>query len=140
MYQVSGAQTQSGALPYRIAKDGRRQVLLVTSARSSRWTIPKGKVVPGLSLAENAAKEAMEEAGIRGRISPRPAGTYRAIKRLATGKITIEVWVFLLQVTRTLEKWPEKGERRLKWGSPRTAARQLREPLLQRICRELADR
>ena len=139
MYSVSGAQTQSGALPYRIDKAGKRQVLLVTSARSSRWTIPKGNVEPGLTLAENAAKEAMEEAGIAGRVGPRPAGTYRAIKRLSGGKITIEVWVFLLQVTTTFDDWPEKRWRRIKWVSPATAARLLREPLLQQLCRHLGE-
>lgn len=140
MYRVSGAQIQSGALPYRVDKAGRRQVLLVTSARSSRWTIPKGKVAPGLSLGENAAKEAMEEAGVIGRIAARSAGTYRAIKRLGAGKTVIDVWVHLLEVTATLEDWPEKGQRRIKWVSPAAAARLLREPLLQRLCRQLENR
>ena len=137
MYRVSGAHIQSGALPYRTNKAGRRQVLLVTSARSSRWTIPKGRVVPGLSLAENAAKEAMEEAGVVGNVATRAAGSYRAVKRLPTGKTVIDVWVFLLDVTRTLGDWPEKGRRRIKWVSPTTAGRLLREPLLRRLCRQL---
>jgi 8-oxo-dGTP pyrophosphatase MutT (NUDIX family) len=139
MYRVSGAQFQSGALPYRVDKAGRRQVLLVTSARSSRWTIPKGWVVPGLSLAENAAKEAMEEAGVVGKVAARSAGSYRAIKRLGAGTTIIDVWVFLLAVTATLDDWPEKRHRRIKWVSPATAARLLREPLLQRLCRQLGD-
>ena len=139
MYRVSGAQIQSGALPWRIDKAGRRQVLLVTSARSSRWTIPKGKVVPGLSLAENAAKEAMEEAGVVGKVASRAAGSYRAIKRVGTLRTTIDVWVFLLAVRKTLDDWPEKSHRRIKWVSPATAGRLLREPLLQRLCRELEE-
>jgi len=139
MYRVSGAQIQSGALPWRVDKAGRRQVLLVTSARSSRWTIPKGKVVPGLSLAENAAKEAMEEAGVVGKVAARAAGSYRAIKRVGTSGIVIDVWVFLLAVRKTLDDWPEKGHRRIKWVSPATAGRLLREPLLQRLCRELDE-
>src|SRR5260221_14781847 len=97
MYRVSGAQIQSGALPYRIDKAGRRQVLLVTSARSSRWTIPKGRVVPGLSLAENAAKEATEEAGVIGRVAGRSAGDYRAVKGGGGGKTVIDGWVYLLE-------------------------------------------
>jgi len=139
MYRVSGAQIQSGALPWRVDKAGRRQVLLVTSARSSRWTIPKGKVVPGMSLAENAAKEAMEEAGVVGKVASRAAGSYRAIKRDGTRRTTIDVWVFLLVVRRTLDDWPEKSHRRIKWVSPATAGRLLREPLLQRLCRELEE-
>ena len=139
MYRVSGAQIQSGALPYRVDKAGRRQVLLVTSVRSSRWTIPKGKVAPGLSLAENAAKEAMEEAGVVGKVATRSAGSYRAIKRLGARRTIIDVWVFLLAVSDALDDWPEKRHRRIKWVSPASAARLLREPLLQRLCRELAE-
>jgi len=139
MYRVSGAHIQSGALPYRVDKAGRRQVLLVTSARSRRWTIPKGKVAPGLSLAENAAKEAIEEAGVVGKVAARPAGSYRAIKRVGASRTIIDVWVFFLAVTATLDDWPEKRHRRIKWVSPATAARLLREPLLQRLCRRLGE-
>ena len=46
-------------------------------------------------------------------------------------------WVFLLAVRKTLDDWPEKGHRRIKWVSPATAGRLLREPLLQRLCRQL---
>ena len=66
-----------------------------------QWTqklLAKGKVVPGLSLAENAAKEAMEEAGVVGKVASRTAGSYRTIKRVGTLRTTIDVWVFLQMV------------------------------------------
>ena len=64
MYRVSGAQIQSGALPYRVDKAGRRQVLLVTSARSSRWTIPKGHIEEGETAEQTTRREIGEEAGL----------------------------------------------------------------------------
>src|SRR4051812_12108669 len=99
---------QSGALPYRIDETGEIRVLLVTASRSRRWTIPKGVAEPHLTLAENAAKEAFEEAGVVGEIAPHASGMFRAVKRRPEGDSLIEVWVYLLKVTEELETWPEK--------------------------------
>ena len=134
MYSVSGVRLQSAALPYRIDRTGRLEILLVTSARTKRWTIPKGCAEPHLTLAENAAKEALEEAGIVGAVASRSSGMFRATKRVADGVVAIEVKVYLMKVTGTLEDWPEKGQRRIKWVSCVTAARLLREPLLRHLC------
>src|SRR5438132_14328494 len=108
MYCISGVHLQSAALPYRLDEAGKPEVLLVTSARTKRWTIPKGCAEPHLTLAENAAKEALEEAGIVGVVAPRSSGMFRATKRVADGVVTIEVRVYLMRVTGTLEDWPEK--------------------------------
>src|SRR5258706_5039545 len=133
MYSVSGVRLQSAALPYRIDRAGRPEILLVTSARAKRWTIPKGRAELHLSLAENAAKEALEEAGIVGAVASRSSGMYRAAKRVAGGVVTIEVRVYLMRVTGTLEDWPERRHRRTQWGSCATAAPLLREPLLRHL-------
>ena len=139
MYCVSGARLQSAALPYRFDGAGRPEILLVTSARTGRWTIPKGSVEPHLSMAENAAKEALEEAGIVGAVALRSSGAYRTPKRAGRGEIAIEVWVYLLRVARRLDDWPEKRERRVRWVSCATAARLLKEPLLRALCRQLSE-
>ena len=130
-------QLQSGALPYRIDEDGEIRVLLVTATRTRRWTIPKGAAEPHLSLAENAAKEAFEEAGVRGEVAPRASGMFRAIKRRPEGESLIEVWVYLLRVTEVLDDWPEKHRRDVCWVSCGTAAELLAEPVMRRICAEL---
>ncbi len=64
---------------------------------------------------------------------------YRAAKRVAGGVVTIEVRVYLMRVTGTLEDWPERRHRRTKWVSCATAARLLREPLLRHLCLQLAE-
>ncbi len=56
------------------------EVLLVTSLNSKRWILPKGWLEPELSPAENAAREAFEEAGVTGKVSPQPVGAYHYLK------------------------------------------------------------
>jgi ADP-ribose pyrophosphatase YjhB (NUDIX family) len=129
---------QSGALPYRVGKNGKIRVLLVTTGQRGRWSIPKGAAEPYLTLGENAAKEAFEEAGVIGEIAAQSSGMFRANKREGIIEGVIEVWIYLLRVEKALEDWPEKGRRRTKWVRPAEAAKTLREPLLSRLCLELS--
>ena len=73
--QKSNARSQFGALCYRIT-DGKIQVLLITSRRTQRWILPKGWPENGITPGESAAKEAMEEAGVTGKLNERPLGVY----------------------------------------------------------------
>jgi len=130
---------QSGALVYRVDRRNRKQVLLVRKRRSKRWGIPKGGAQPHLSLAENAAKEAFEETGIKGEVQPVSIGMYRAIKRAALGKHVLEIWVYLLRATETCADFPESEIRETKWVGCRQAARQIAEPVLADLCLQLAD-
>jgi ADP-ribose pyrophosphatase YjhB (NUDIX family) len=59
---------QYAALPYRFTPDAALEILLVTTRRSKRWIIPKGWPIKGLRPAKSAAREAFEEAGVRGKI------------------------------------------------------------------------
>jgi len=128
---------QSGALPYRVEKNGKIRILLVTNGPGKRWGIPKGTAEPYLTLSENAAKEAFEEAGVLGEISPNSSGMYRANKRVGLVEGIVEVWVYLLKVEQVLDDWPEKSRRQLKWVRPEEAAATLREPLLAKLCLDL---
>jgi 8-oxo-dGTP pyrophosphatase MutT (NUDIX family) len=125
---------QSGVLAFRRDEDGQVAVLLVRKPHSKSWGIPKGNAEPHLSFAQNAAKEAFEEAGVKGCIEQQAAGSYRAIKRKYGLKLVIEVHVYRLEVSKTAKKWPEKGEREIKWCSPHEAAILLREPVLAELC------
>jgi ADP-ribose pyrophosphatase YjhB (NUDIX family) len=132
-------QIQSGVLAYRRRKKG-LEILLVKKPLSQNWGIPKGKLAAGLSLPENAAKEAFEEAGVKGLIEQEAAGSYRAMKRRGDDQIVIEVSVFVLEVTKIAKKWPEKATRLVKWYAPADAARLAREPLLVQLCLDLENR
>jgi ADP-ribose pyrophosphatase YjhB (NUDIX family) len=133
-------QIQSGALAYRRRKKTGLEVLLVKKPLSQNWGIPKGKVAAGLSLPENAAKEAFEEAGVRGVIQQESAGSYRAMKRRGDHQVAVEVSVYLLEVTSVAKKWPEKATRLVRWFPISEVLRLLREPLLVQLCRSLEGR
>jgi 8-oxo-dGTP pyrophosphatase MutT (NUDIX family) len=108
---------QSGVLAWRLKRSKKKpEVLLVTGRRSGRWMIPKGWPMPGKSLADSAAQEAFEEAGIKGKIEPNPIGSFRHVKQhLLFGRLEVDIFVHPLAVERELGNWPEKGERNRKW-------------------------
>jgi len=56
------------------------EVLLITSLNSKRWILPKGWAEAGLSPADNAMREAFEEAGVTGKVEAKPVGTYHYLK------------------------------------------------------------
>jgi 8-oxo-dGTP pyrophosphatase MutT (NUDIX family) len=114
--EAASAPLQSGALPWRLKGRKKAEVLLVTGRRSGRWMIPKGWPMPGKSLAESAAQEAFEEAGIEGKLGTEPLGTFRHVKQhLLFGRMEVDILVHPLAVKRELSDWPEKGERNRKW-------------------------
>jgi 8-oxo-dGTP pyrophosphatase MutT (NUDIX family) len=89
-----------------------------------------------LSFGETAAKEALEEAGVIGRVSPNSVRMFRAKKTTPIPK-TVEVWVYLLEVDETLDNWPEKEKRQIRWASCKVAARELRNTILADLCHHL---
>jgi 8-oxo-dGTP pyrophosphatase MutT (NUDIX family) len=71
--------------------------------------IPKGWPVQKLAPHESAAHEALEEAGLVGKISKRSIGSYSYTKHLSNGSIIpCQVQVFGLNVKKQLPSWPEK--------------------------------
>jgi ADP-ribose pyrophosphatase YjhB (NUDIX family) len=132
---------ESGVLAFRRESNGDPRVLLITRRRSKKWGIPKGRVVPHLSFRENAVKEAFEEAGVVGHVSPFSVGVFRAEKRRTNSPQpeVIEVWIYLLEVVETLSDWPERDKRATQWVTCESAARRLREPVLAHLCLRLAQ-
>jgi 8-oxo-dGTP pyrophosphatase MutT (NUDIX family) len=134
-------RVQYGALPYRVSNGSRAEFMLVTSRETRRWIIPKGWPKKGKSPRQSAAREAFEEAGVRGAVGRRPIGTFSYEKRLKNGGVVeCEVRVFPLEVRRQNKEWPEKQERRVKWLSATKAAERVDQPRLSKIIRQLARR
>ena len=126
---------QVGALCWRRSRKGLR-ILLITSRDSGRWVIPKGWPMRNRTEAGAAAREAYEEAGLRGEIAERSIGLYTYRKRFGgKGSILLAVKVFPLEVQEMLTKYPETGQRRARWFSPEKAAKRLAEPELKAIVR-----
>ena len=113
------------------------EVLLITSLNSKRWILPKGWPEPELGPAENAAREAFEEAGVMGKISAKPIGRYHYLKeRKDGGGIPCSVEVFALEVTKQVDDWPEKSSRQLAWLPLDQAAARVTEPSLRQILKD----
>ena len=98
-------------------------VLLVSSRETRRWIIPKGWPMKGKKDWNAAAREALEEAGVEGKVGKKSIGRYVYDKRQKSGKLVkTEVTVYPLVVEIILGDWPEKSERRRQWFSAQEAA------------------
>ncbi|WP_411033350.1 NUDIX hydrolase [Shinella sp. BYT-45] len=126
---------QYGALCYRWKKKRSAvEVLLITSRDTGRWVIPKGWPMEGKSAAGAAAREAWEEAGVKGSVREEPIGSYRYMKGMPHGlKVDCRVRVFALSVDDICKNFPEKGERRAEWVSCAEAADRVQEPGLKTL-------
>jgi 8-oxo-dGTP pyrophosphatase MutT (NUDIX family) len=138
MQTIDGTE-QYAALPYRRRADGSIEILLVTSRGSGRWIIPKGWPAPGMTPCESAAREAMEEGGVVGRIRDAVIGSYPHTKTLRDGSsICCVVNVFALEVESQMRDWPESGQRSARWFAVEEAVAMVREPELKATIWELS--
>lgn len=129
---------QSAVLPF--IKDGQTyKVVLVTTRKKKKWTIPKGIVEPDLDPVDSARKEAEEEAGIGGYIEPVVFDTFQYDKWGGT----CHVKVYLMEVHEVLKEWPESDFREREFFTPENAARvigrQEIKPVLQKFSDQLEE-
>lgn len=129
-----GPGVQYAALPY--SWFGGLRILMVTSRETGRWVLPKGWPMARKKPHAAAAREAMEEAGVTGKIGKTPLGAYPYLKRLKDGTdLPCMVKVYPLEIARQLKRWPEMGQRTLQWFEPETAAQAVQEPELAELIR-----
>lgn len=124
---------QVAALPWRRGTDG-PEILLITSRETRRWVTPKGGRMSGKTDAEAAAQEALEEAGVEGRVTDRPLGRFRylkVLKRRASRWCSVDVYG--LEVAVEHSDWQERAERERVWLSREEAARRVDEPDLKAL-------
>lgn len=130
---------QFAALPYRRSKGGKIEILLVTSRETRRWIVPKGWPISGVEPYNLAALEAMEEAGVTGKVEEKSIGAYRYEKKRADGSIVLcTVDTYALEVRERMPVWPEQDERERKWFGLEEAAEKVQEPELRALIKKLA--
>ncbi len=128
---------QCAALPYRLASG--LEILLVTSRETGRWVIPKGWTMRSKTRREVAALEALEEAGVEGRIVKKSLGAYNYQKILRSGQSqACRVTVYALQVTTQHDSWREQDQRSSQWFAWDAAAAAVDEPGLTRLIKRFA--
>lgn len=133
--RAANTQAQYAALCYR--KTGRKcKVLLITSRTSGRWILPKGWPMIGKTPADTAAREAWEEAGVVGTVNDQCIGLFGYTKFEGTNKaFACVALVYPLRVKHLEDDFPEQGQRRRRWLSPKKASKRVAEPELARLLR-----
>lgn len=126
---------QSGVIPYR-KKNGKVEVLLVTSIRRKNWIIPKGFIEYHLTPFQSAKKEAFEEAGVRGGNATKIFGSY-TVRKNGSELLTK---IYSMKVTRIFKDYPEKNLRKRKWLAVPDAAKKVSIPEIARMIRKLGRR
>lgn len=130
---------QSGAVCWRMHR-GHVEVLLISSRDTGRWVIPKGWTMEGLTPAQSAAREAWEEAGVKGEINEAGLGVFRYDKVVPVAPaLPCQVQVFALRVRTMSDRFPERKQRRRKWFDALKAARKVSEPDLRDLLQALPD-
>jgi 8-oxo-dGTP pyrophosphatase MutT (NUDIX family) len=126
-------RTQFGAVPWRL-EGGRLELLLVTGRKSGKWSVPKGWPAGGEMPADAAAREAWEEAGATGLITPSCLGIYTcARKSVRRMRFPCVVALFPLEVLRLEAVWPEQGQRQRRWATTEEAATLAANPELASV-------
>jgi 8-oxo-dGTP pyrophosphatase MutT (NUDIX family) len=124
------------AVCYRV-RDGELEFLLVRT-KNGHWTFPKGGVDEDATHADAAAREAYEEAGVRGWVDHRPFSSYR--HRKPGGKSrrhAILVQAHLCEVKLLVP--PCEEYREPTWFSASTAKRRLRKFRTTEFAAELSS-
>jgi 8-oxo-dGTP pyrophosphatase MutT (NUDIX family) len=88
----------------------------------------------GKSHSQSAAQEALEEAGVEGKVSDTPIGSYHYTKLLKDrSSLHAQGLIFPLRVDRLRNRWAEDDQRRRRWFRQEQAARSVFEPDLARF-------
>ncbi|MCF3593371.1 NUDIX hydrolase [Rhodobacteraceae bacterium LMO-12] len=126
-------RTQFAALCWRLTK-GKPEILLITSRGTNRWIIPKGWPMSGETPGQGALTEAWEEAGVIGKAYEQCLGLYSYTKRVDDDTLLPCVaMIYPVKVAKLAKEFPEAGQRKRKWVSPKKAATLVKEPELAQI-------
>ena len=128
---------QFAALPYRRCDDD-LEILLITTRKKRRWSVPKGWPVKHSTPQQTAAVEAYEEAGVRGAVGTKKIGRFRKRRLKKKQPVLCDIQIFPLEVKRQQGNWPEKNERSRIWVAPRKAAMLVKKAGLRRAIRNFA--
>ena len=133
---VAGVDQQAGILAW--SEDAKeRRFWIVTSRRTRRWVLPKGSVDAGMTPAQAAAQEALEEAGLIGVPGPDPVGSYRLPKIRPPLIWTVQVALFAMHVDEVHKDWQESHQRERKLVTVDEAASLIIEPEIVALIRNV---
>jgi len=113
------------AVCYRL-RGGELEFLLVRT-RNGHWTFPKGGVGEDATTAAAAAREAYEEAGVKGSVEHVPFASYRHRKhgKPRSRRLVVKVHAHLCEVKKLVA--PLEGYRTPRWFRADEAKRRLQK-------------
>lgn len=132
--EIAKGRQQVAAVCYRVGK--RSIEFLLVQTRGGRWIFPKGGVESGLTQAQSAALEAIEEAGVHGRMEELPFARYFRCGRDTPRSSELAIAAHLCEVTR-LEP-PQEAGRTPTWFSAEKAKQRLEKGRAPEFGAELA--
>jgi 8-oxo-dGTP pyrophosphatase MutT (NUDIX family) len=133
------ANIQYAALPWR-RTEGTVEILLITTRNTRRWIVPKGWPLTDRTPGECAAQEALEEAGVLGKVGEKPLGWFSYDKLRKSGEVLhCKVQVYAMEVALQRRSWAEKAARQTRWCSPQEALTHVSEPGLRQIISKFAQ-
>ena len=122
---------QSGVIPFRKVS-GKVEILLITSRNKGKWIFPKGVVETGLGKKASAVKEALEEAGVVGKIVGNSIGEFSNDKWDGICRVVI----YPMEVTKTIKHWEEESFRKREWFTVNASMKVISNKNLKRILLE----
>lgn len=125
---------QSGVIPYHI-EHGELKLLLISTGKKEKWAFPKGVIEPGLSPQISAAKEAWEEAGLKGVVTDQALGSYTREKW--GGVCAIQVFPMAVTEMVDTHEW-EESHRQRQWFSLKDALAEISHPQLSKMMKQLS--
>lgn len=136
------ANRQYGALCYRINRhENVVEYLLITTRETGRWVIPKGWPMDNRPAHRVAEIEALQEAGVKGKVCKRPLGEFAYTKLMADGeRRPCVVQTHALKVHHLVKDFKERGQRRYAWVSCEEAAARVAEPDLKKLFFQIEEK
>lgn len=111
---MTNAEIPQQAAAVAVRRRGETLETCVIRKKDARhWGVPKGLIDPGDTAEETALNEAIEEAGIRGRLLGPPLGTY-SYRKWETNLVVV---VYVMQVFVEHSDWLEAPFRERRWVS-----------------------
>jgi 8-oxo-dGTP pyrophosphatase MutT (NUDIX family) len=126
---------QAAVIPFR-GSGKKLEICLIRRKGSKKWGIPKGFVERGDTIKDAALKEALEEAGLKGRLVGDAVGTYE-YRKWGT---KLDVTVYLMEVQEEEDEWDEADIRDRQWASFEDAAEKLEQHPVQPLIDSAKDR
>ncbi|XP_074590580.1 nudix hydrolase 16, mitochondrial-like [Curcuma longa] len=144
----AGCRLVAGCIPFRYRNcddtsydklDKEVEVLMINSPSGPGLLFPKGGWENDETVEEAAAREALEEAGVRGDIVSFLGDYFFKSKTLQdefSPEGLCKAAVFAMQVREELESWPEQSTRHKSWVTLSEAMEQCRHPWMRVALRD----